>query len=134
MALTEGVARKIVAGWPTGGFTMLCAEAVDCGDLLSISSSGTVVPANATSDEEPRLVAGGNGATGQGIPCYLGAVIDGFTDGTEAGALYLSTTDGQYSESSATGTTDTIQIIGYVLTETMILAIPAMRADANYGG
>ena len=133
MALTEGVARKIIAGWPTGGFAMPCEEAVKCGDLLSISGTGTLIPANATTDEEPRLVAGGNGIAGQYIPCYVGAFIDGFTGGTEAAALYLSTTDGQYNESSATGTTDTVQIIGYVITQTMILATPAMRADLNYG-
>ena len=132
MALTEG-SRRIVKGWPTGGFPMPCDEAVDCGDLVSISSTGTLIPANATDDDEPRLIAGGDGIAGQYIPCYVGAFIEGFTGGTEAAALYLSTTDGEYTESSATGTTDTVQIIGYVITLTMILAIPGMRADLNYG-
>ena len=36
MGLTEGVARRIVAGWPTGGFPMECAEAITCGDLIGI--------------------------------------------------------------------------------------------------
>ena len=130
MALTEG-SRKIVAGWPIGGFPMECAETIKCGDLLAISSAGELVPVDSDDGEQARLIAGKSGEDGDFIPCYVGAIVEGFTGCTEAAAIYPSITAGQYTETADTTGSDTNTIIGYALTETMILAIPGMRADST---
>jgi hypothetical protein len=129
MALTEGT-RKIVAGIPDGGFTMPCAEAVKYGDLLGVSATGTVAPVDSDDAEHGRLIAAASGATGEYIPCYWMAVIDGFTGGTEAGAVYPSATPGAYTETADTTAGDSNEIIGYILSETMIMVMPSVRADS----
>jgi len=129
MALTEGT-RKIVAGVPENGMPMPCAEAVKRGDLLGVNSDGEVFPVDSDDAEHGRLVAGTDGAADETIPCYWVAVIDGFTDGTEAGALYPSSTPGSYSETADTDASDSNEIVGYILTETMIVVLPAVRADS----
>ena len=130
MALIEG-SRIIVAGWPTGGFPMECAEAITCGDLIGISSTGLAFPVDSGEGEQGRGVAGKSGTTGRFIPVYIGAIIGGFTGGTEAGALYPSETAGQWTETADVTGSDTNTIVGYVITETMILAIPGVRADST---
>lgn len=128
MALTEGT-RVIVAGEPACGVPMECAEAVKRGDLLAVDANGKVEPVDSDDAEHGRLVAGVDGETGETIPCYWLAVIDGFTGGTEAAPLYPSGTDGQVSESIETDAGDSNEIVGYVLTETMIMLLPGVRAD-----
>ncbi len=131
MALTEGVTRYIVKGWPTQGTPMQCAEAVKLGDLVGIDTNGYVFPVDSDDGEQGRGVAGAKGATGRFIPVYIGAIIGGFTGGTEAGAVYPSGTAGQWTETADVNSSDSDTIVGYVITETMILAIPAMRADST---
>ncbi len=130
MALTEG-SRIIVAGWPTGGFPMECAEAITCGDLIGIDSNGKAFPVDSGDAEQGRGVAGKTGIASRFIPVYIGAVIGGFTGGTEAAALYPSETAGQWTETADVTGSDTNTIVGYVITETMILAMPGMRADST---
>jgi len=133
MALTDsGVGRIIYRGIPEGGFTMVCEEAVHTGDLLGIGTTlGSVYPVDSDAGEQGRLIAGENGATGDHIQCYVMAILGGFTDGTEAGAVYPSATDGQWTETADTDSSDSDTIVGYVLTETEILAIPSMRPDST---
>jgi len=128
MALTEGT-RKIVAGIPENGVPMVCDEAIKRGDLLAVTSTG-VEPADSDAAEQGRLIAGTDGATGETIPCYWLAVIDGFTGGTPASAVYVSSTPGEYTETADTVATHTNTIVGYILTATMIIALPAVRADS----
>lgn len=128
MALTEGT-RVIVAGIPEKGIPMICAEAVAYGDLLAVDANGKVEPVDSDDAEHARLVAGEAGATNDVIPCYWIAVMDGFTGGTEGAALYPCGTDGQVSETIETDAGDSNEIVGYVLTTTMIIILPAIRAD-----
>lgn len=128
MALTEGT-RVIVAGVPEKGIPMICAEAVSYGDLLAVDANGKVEPVDSDDAEHGRLIAAEDGAADDVIPCYWIAVMDGFTAGTEGGALYPSGTDGAVSESIETDAGDSNEIVGWVLTETMILLIPSIRAD-----
>ena len=125
MALTDSSAGRIIyRGIPEGGFTMECAERVYTGDLLAVHTDGTVKPADSDDAEHGILVAGDNGADGDFIPCYVMAVIGGFTGGTEAGAVYTSATAGQYSETVDSTSGDTSEIVGYILSETEILVTP----------
>ncbi len=131
MALTDGVGRIIYRGIPEGGVTMVCEEAVNCGDLLGIGTTlGSVFPVNSDDGEFGRFVAGENGVTGDHIQCYFIAVLGGFTGGTEGNPVYPSDTDGQYTETADTDGSDTDNIIGYVLTETEIMVTP-VRADST---
>jgi hypothetical protein len=129
MALTEGT-RVIVAGVPPQGIRMPCAEDVKVGDLLGIDSDGKVFPVDSDDAEHGRLVAGTDGNTTKDCTCYLLAVIDGFTSGTEAAAIYPSGTAGSYTETADTDAGDSNEIVGYVMTETMILVLPGIRADS----
>ena len=129
MALTESK-RMIVAGVPEKGIPMPCAEAVSYGDLLGVDSNGKVFPVDSDDAEHGRLIAGADGATDETIPCYWMAVIDGFTGGTEAAAVYPGATAGKYTETADTDAGDSNEIIGYILTETMIIVLPAVRADS----
>ena len=130
MALTEGT-RKIVAGIPESGIQMTCAEAIKRGDLLGVDTDGKVFPVDSDDAEHGRLVAGTDGAADDVIPCYWMAVIDGFTSGTEAAAIYPSSTPGSYTETADTDSGDSDEIVGYALTETMIMVMPAVRADST---
>ena len=130
MALTEG-SRKIVAGWPTGGVPMECAETITCGDLIGVDSNGKVFPVDSGEGEQGRFIAGKSAEAERFIPCYVGAVVGGFTGGTEAAAIYPSETAGQWTETADGTVSDTDTLVGYVLTETTILAIPGMRADST---
>ena len=131
MALTDSSPGRIIFyGTPEGGFNMDCAERVYAGDLLGISATGTVVPVDSDDAQHGRLVAGGNGATGDPIPCYVMAVIGGFTGGTEGAAVYPSGTAGQYTETVDTDSGDSNEIVGYVLSESEILVTP-IRADST---
>ena len=130
MALTEGT-RIIVAACPDIGIFMTTSEAVSQGDLLGIDSNGYVFPVDSDDGEQGRLVAGSGGASGATIQCYWMAVIDGFTGGTEAAAIYPSTTAGSYTETADTTGSDTNTIVGYVMTETMIMVMPGVRADST---
>jgi len=129
MALTEGT-RVIKAAIPADGILMPCAEAVKRGDLLGIDANGKVFPVNSDDAEHGRLIAGVDGATSEYIPCYWMAVIDGFTSGTEAAAIYPSATAGSYTETADTDAADSNEIVGYVMTETMIMVLPGVRADS----
>ena len=130
MALTEGT-RRIVAGIPESGIVMQCAEAIKYGDLLAIDANGKVEPADADDAEHGRLVAAASGATDEYIPCYWMAVIDGYTGGTEAAAIYVDeTTAGCVTETVDTDAGDTNEIVGYVMTSTMVMILPAVRADS----
>ena len=130
MALTEGT-RVIVAAIPENGIKMTCLETVKRGDLLGVTAStGTVFPVNSDDAEQGRLVAGTDGDAGEVIPCYWMAVIDGFTGGTQGGAVYPFTTAGQYTETADTTAADTNTIVGYILTATMIIVLPGVRADS----
>ena len=129
MALTEGT-RSVVAGWPDKGIPMICAEAVKYGDLLAVDADGKVIPCDSDDAEHGRLIAGAAGAADEVIPCYLWAIIDGFTGGTEGGKVYPSATDGQYSETADVTGGDSNEIVGHILTETMILVLPGVRADS----
>lgn len=129
MALTEG-SRVIVAGLPENGIRMPCAESIKRGDLLAIDANGKVEPCDSDDAEHGRLVAASDGEADEYINCYLFAVIDGFTGGTEAAAIYPSATPGSYTETADTDAGDTDEIVGYVLTETMILVLPGVRADS----
>lgn len=130
MALTEGT-RKIVAATPDIGLYMEAAETITVGDLLAIVSDGTVEPVDSDDGEQARLVALESGADGDTIQCAWMAVIDGFTGGTEAAAVYPSTTAGQYTETADVTGSDTNTIVGYVLTETKIMVMPGVRADST---
>jgi len=133
MALTEGT-RVIVAAAPDIGIYMECSADVVQGDALTIDAAGTVSAADSDDGDQVRLIAGEAGADGSIIQCYWFAVIDGFTDGTEAAAVYLSGTAGQYTETADTDASDTDTIIGYVLTETKIMVMPGVRADSTASG
>jgi len=132
MALTEGT-RVIYAAAPSFGIpmTVQASKTVKVGDALTVHTDGTVRPADSDDGDQVRLIAGENGNAGDKISCYWMAVIDGFTGGTEAAAVYLSSTPGQYTETADTDSGDTDTIIGYVLTETKILVLPAVRADST---
>ncbi len=132
MALTDtGVGRIIYRGIPEGGVTMVCEEAVSCGDLLGIGTTlGSVFPVDSDDAEYGRLIAGGNGATGDHIQVYVMSVIGGFTGGTEGNPVYPSGTAGRYTETVDSDGGDTDNIIGYVLTETEIMVTP-VRADST---
>jgi len=135
MALTEGT-RIIYSAAPEFGIpmTVQAAKTVKRGDALTVHSDGTVRAADSDDGDQVRLIAGEDGNAGEKIPCYWMAVIDGFTGGTEAGAVYLSSTAGEYTVTADTDAQDTNTIIGYVLTETKILVLPGVRADSTAAG
>lgn len=130
MALTEGT-RVIVAASPPQGIPMEAAERINLGDLLAVTATGTVEPCDSDDAEHGRLIALAGGETGDTIPCAWTAVIDGFTSGTEAAAIYPSGTPGSYTETADTDSGDSDEIVGYVLTETMIIVMPGVRADST---
>ena len=117
--------------WVRPGFVMQCAEAIKYGDLLAIDANGKVEPCDSDDAEHGRLIAAASGATDEYIPCYWMAVIDGYTSGTEAAALYPSGTPGSVTETADTDSGDSNEIVGYVMTETMIMLLPGVRADST---
>ena len=131
MALTEGT-RVIYAASPEFGIpmTVQAAKTVKRGDALTIHTDGKVRAADSDDGDQVRLIAGEDGKAGDKIPCYWMAIIDGFTGGTEAGAVYLSSTAGEYTETADDTAADTNTIIGYILTETKILVLPSVRVDS----
>jgi hypothetical protein len=100
------------------------------GDLLGIDANGKVFPVDSDDAEHGRLVAGIDGSTTQDCTCFWVAIIDGFTSGTEAAAIYPSGTAGSYTETADTDAGDSNEIVGYVMTETMIIVLPGIRADS----
>ena len=131
MALTEGT-RVLYAVAPEFGIpmTVQAAKTVKRGDALTVHTDGTVRASDSDDGDQVRLIAGEDGGAGEKISCHWMAVIDGFTGGTEAGAVYLSGTAGAYTETADTDAADTNTIIGYILTETKILVLPSVRADS----
>lgn len=129
MALTEGN-RIIYASWPDKGITLTASEAVKVGDLLGIASS-KVFPVDSDDGEQGRFVALADAEASESVPCAVGAIIGGFTGGTSAGAVYPSTTAGQYTETADVTGGDTNTIVGYIIDAYTILVLPAVRADST---
>lgn len=130
MALTEGT-RVIEQAVPNYGIPMTCAEAIKYGDLVGIDANGKLIQVDSDDADHGRFIAGADGNAGDVIPCFTLAVISGYTGGTEGAALYPSATPGQITETADVTSGDSNEIVGYVLTETKILAMPGVRADST---
>jgi hypothetical protein len=123
--------RVILNGWPEKGLPLAvtASETVKKGDLVFVTS-GTITPVDSDDAEHGRLIAGADGAAGEYVPCYWCALIDGFTDATSGAAIYTGTTAGTYTETADTSSGDSNEIVGYMLTATIALVLPAVRADS----
>jgi len=130
MAFTDTTPRTIVEGW--GKVRVLLAAAASCGDLLAMVSD-TVVLADSDADRYALYVAGEDGASGDTITAYRGALMkDGTEPPTTAGVgfaiatteygdpLYLSDTPGDM------GTTPglNMQKVGWIQSRTEIVVHP----------
>lgn len=132
MSFTDTTPRTIVEGW--GKIRVLLAAAANCGDLLAMVSDTVVLAdANVTGQEVAKYVAGENGASGDTITAYRGALM---TEGTEppttAGVafgiatteygdpLYLSDTAGDMSTTPGLK----LQRVGWIQSRTHIVVHP----------
>ena len=120
MAYADDTTGGRVIEYGIGPVEVALSAAVECGDLLGVSSS-TWVRADANAEIYAELVAGIAGASGDVITAYRIARVSGVTGGTKGAALYLSDTVGESSESAGT----VKQIVGVVLTATSILLCPS---------
>jgi hypothetical protein len=94
------------------------AEACDTGDPLGYSTGWKRADANNSIYME--LIAGEAGAIGDVITAYRLAVVEGFTGGTDGGALYLSDTAGKYGSSAGSVS----QVCGQMISETAAFLFP----------
>jgi len=132
MAFTDTTPRTIVEGW--GKIRVLLAAAVNCGDLLAMVSDTVVLAdANVSGREVAKYVAGENGASGDTITAYRGALMkDGTEPPTTAGVgfaiatteygdpLYLSDTAGDISTTPGLK----MQRVGWIQSRTEIVVHP----------
>jgi len=132
MAFTDTTPRTIVEGW--GKVRVLLAAAVNCGDLLAMVSYTVVLAdANVAGREVAKYVAGENGASGDTITAYRGALMkDGTEPPTTAGVgfaiatteygdpLYLSDTAGDMSTTPGLK----MQRVGWIQSRTEIVVHP----------
>lgn len=124
-------ARVIIGASPEFGVPMAIAtgETVYTGDLLGVASD-KVFPVDSDDAEHGRLVAGRGGAAGDIIPCHTSAIIGGFSGATSAAPIYPGATAGQYTETADVTAGDSNEIVGYMLTDTIAMVVPAVRADS----
>ena len=122
MVWTDTVPRVIIDGW--GKVPVLLAAAANCGDLLAVSSN-TYVLADGDNAREAILIAGENGASGDTITAYRGAVLEGAFAGLSGDLgdlLWLSATAGDYGL-VPTGCT-LLQRVGWVQDATHVVLHP----------
>lgn len=102
------------------------AGTASTGDLLGYSSGW--VRADGNAGIAAVLVAGEDGVSGDDITAFASAVLEGPTDMTAGGALYLSDTAGGYN---TTASTTSEQKVGYALSTTVAMIDPA--ASGGFG-
>ena len=118
MALTEPTAPRTVR-WANviGTVAIKASTTVAAGDPLGYSSGWVPADANATYDAIVFAVGPGEG--GETIQIADSICLQGFTLGTVGGAVFLSDTAGDYSE---TPSTTSSQCIARILAADMIVA------------
>ena len=113
MAFADTIPRTIVDGW--GKIPVLLAAAVECGDLLAVSSN-TYVLADGDNDRPATMVAGEKGPSGATITAYRGALVRAAFAGASGDLgdiLWLSATAGDFALIPF-GTTSFCQRVGWV--------------------
>lgn len=123
MAFADTTPRTIKDGW--GKIPVLLAAAASCGDLLAVTSN-TYVLADADNTRPAVLVAGEDGASGDTITAYRGALVEaafGAASGELGDLLWLSATAGDFGL-VPTGSTSFGQRVGWVQNATHVVLHP----------
>lgn len=116
MAFADSSTRHLIEAMLPVKITL--AEACDTGDPLGYSTGWKRADANNSIYME--LIAGEKGEIGGVIQAWRFAVVEGFTGGTDGGALYLSDTVGKYGSSAGSVS----QVCGQMISETAAVLTP----------
>jgi len=107
MSFADEKPRSIVSAWGKTKITL--AEACSCGDLIAIDSGNNWDLAEGSTPKLAMFVAGEDGAIGDQITAYAGAVVRGegptgfaAVAGEIGDLVYLSDTAGEYSTTAGT--------------------------------
>lgn len=113
MAFADGTSRIIKEA--TCPVQITLAGTVAKGDPLGYSAGTGWVRADANAGVPAELIAGADGVSGDKIPAYKDAIIDGFSGGADGTLLYLSDTAGGYA---TTASTTSEQLLGRMVSAT----------------
>jgi len=110
------------------------AGTVAKGDAVGFSGGWKRALATAAGVIQLRCIAGEDGVSGQKITAYFGVVlIDArFTGATAGGALYVAegTSNGMFTQTAPTTSTDANTIVGYALSATSAALTPNFNVDS----
>ncbi|MFH1002852.1 MAG: hypothetical protein V1780_01755 [Chloroflexota bacterium] len=132
MALADpGTGRIVEQG--EGLVRITLAEAVKAGDILGYSSGWKRALATAGTAIQGRLVAGGDGASGDVITAGRRAVVSGYSGGTAGNAVYVAEGSdyGQITETAPATSGDVDTVIGYLASATVAALEPGSRTDST---
>lgn len=133
MALTENATRRrrVTASGPT--FKIALAGTVRTGDLIGYSSGWKRALATVGTAIQAKLIALEDGDADETIEVTAAAAIDGFTDGTPGGLVYLEEgagVGGGYTEVAPSTSGDVNTILGHVISASEIFVDPSVRAGS----
>jgi len=114
--------------------TVKIVGAVSKGDAIGNSGGWKRALATAGGVIQCRAVAGEDGVDGQEITAYFSdTIIEGrFSGATAGGALYVAegTSNGMYTQTAPSTSTDANTIVGYAITATKGIVSPNMNVDS----
>jgi len=133
MALTDNTTGGRIVDGLHNAIRITLADTVEVGDMLGYSSGWVRALGTSPNEVDPLLVAGQAGVSGDVIEAYSMAKIGGLTGMTAGGYVYLALAalKGEVSEDISTTSGDTNVVVGFSLSTTEWLAMPAMMGVIN---